>query len=85
MNLEKVKKYNIYNAKWYHFVYVWLYNLFHKQKKSCTKDSWVKSVVMDNLEKGLSYPYIKTEMDDLKDILKEFGVNLNESNENVEK
>lgn len=72
MNTYKVKKHNIYNAKWYHFVYIWFYNLFHKQKKSCTKQSWVQEIIWDNFEKGLSYPAINYELKDLKQFLENF-------------
>lgn len=50
----------IYNAKWYHFVYAWFYNLFHKEKLTVLKESFLQaSLILPTME----YSYSKKDME----------------------
>ena len=70
----KDRIYDVYGAKWYQILYLWLYNLCHKHKKRFTRKSLrqvLSEEILNDFKIGYTYPYINAEMKEMKEMIEE--------------
>lgn len=70
----KDRIYDIYGAKWYQVLYIWLYNCCHEHKKKFTRKSFnqvLSEDILNDLKIGYTYSYENAEMKEMIEELME--------------